>query len=809
MSYKLGSLFDGSGGFPLAGALCGIEPIWASEVEPYPIAVTKTRFPNMKHLGDISKVNGAEIEPVDIITFGSPCQDLSVAGKRAGLKHEDNGDDETTRSGLFMEAVRIIKEMREKTNGEYPRFAVWENVPGAFSSNKGEDFRIVLEELVKVAEPTAVMPDVPKFGWAYADSYCGNGWSLAYRVLDAQYWGVPQRRRRIYLVADFRGQRAREILFEREGLRGYFAEGRTPWKETPSDAERSLGANDREGEIPYTLKIRSGVSVDSYGKAAGKGALIQKNLSATLGVSQDQYLFQPTGADPYNGDLTGDKSATLGVNCGLSTGRNAVAYGISSYESNAMKSSNPNSGVYEADTSRTLDLNGGNPACNQGGIAVVEPIAVATQQGGAEITENGICPTITASAGMSGNNQPWICQGLDAYNQALTGDKTKTLNSAASDADHVPCVVVDSIGGQAEYAWEGDVAPCLKATHYKMPPCIVQSAGFCTEHSAKSRSIGYEEEVSPTLRAGVVPACIYSVENHPADSRVDIDDSGKVQCLTSRMGTGGGNVPMVMETVALEGNGQRPSHRGDGYAETDKSYTLNSTEVHGVAYSFDPGASRDVGVLFIEECGKTLTNGTCPGHHDGVVIATKQDENVLTASKASFFMNADENIASTLVATDYKDPQLVCYEDDEPIAIDRAYFNQGKNALYDPQTYEDGTTPTLVARGPSAVAVRYIVRRLTPTECARLQGFADRWGDIDEKTEFSDEEYRFWLEVRKTYDAINGKAEKDYNKKQILTWYNKLHTDSAEYKMWGNGIALPTALYVIQGIADVMKGETK
>ena len=271
-TYKLGSLFDGSGGFPLAGFLCGIEPIWASEVEPYPIAVTKTRFPYMKHLGDISKINGAEIEPVDIITFGSPCQDLSVAGKRAGLKHEDNGDDETTRSGLFIEAVRIIKEMREKTNGEYPKYCIWENVPGAFSSNGGQDFRIVLEELIKIVEPTAVMPEVPQFGWAYADSYCGNGWSLAYRVLDAQYWGVPQRRRRIYLVADFRGERAREILFEREGLRGYFAEGRTPWQTTPSDAERSVGADDREGEVPYTLKIRSGVSVDSYGKAAGKGA---------------------------------------------------------------------------------------------------------------------------------------------------------------------------------------------------------------------------------------------------------------------------------------------------------------------------------------------------------------------------------------------------------------------------------------------------------------------------------------------------------------------------------------------------------
>ena len=215
INMKLGSLFDGSGGFPLAGSLCGIEPVWASEVEPYPIAVTRSRFPNMKHLGSVTDINGGDIEPVDIITFGSPCQDLSVAGKRAGLKHEANGDDETTRSGLFMEAVRIIKEMREATNGEYPTFAVWENVPGAFSSNKGEDFRTVLEELIKIVEPTAVMPAVPKNGWPYADSYCGDGWSLAYRVFDAQYWGVPQRRRRIYLVLDLRGQRAGKVSFER------------------------------------------------------------------------------------------------------------------------------------------------------------------------------------------------------------------------------------------------------------------------------------------------------------------------------------------------------------------------------------------------------------------------------------------------------------------------------------------------------------------------------------------------------------------------------------------------------------------
>lgn len=188
---KLMSLFDGSGGFPLAASLCGIEPVYAAEVEPYPIAVTNNRFPKMKHLGDVSKVKGGEIEPVDIITFGSPCQDMSIAGKRAGLKHADIGDEETTRSGLFLEAIRIIKEMRVKTNGIYPRFAVWENVPGAFSSNRGEDFRLVLEEFIKITEPNAVMPAVPQAGWAYADCISGDGWSIAYRVFDAQYWGVP------------------------------------------------------------------------------------------------------------------------------------------------------------------------------------------------------------------------------------------------------------------------------------------------------------------------------------------------------------------------------------------------------------------------------------------------------------------------------------------------------------------------------------------------------------------------------------------------------------------------------------------
>lgn len=225
---KLLSLFDGSGGFPLAASMCGIEPVAASEIEPYPIAVTRSRFPEMKHYGDVSKLHGYDIEPCDIVCGGSPCQDLSVAGKRAGL--------DGARSGLFMEMIRIIKEMRDATANEFPRWGVWENVPGAYSSNKGEDFRCVLEEFVRVCEPTAEVPSPDKGKWPYADIILGDGFSIAYRTFDAQYWGVAQRRRRIYLVADFRGECAGKVLFEREGLRGNFKESIEAWQGAPGYA---------------------------------------------------------------------------------------------------------------------------------------------------------------------------------------------------------------------------------------------------------------------------------------------------------------------------------------------------------------------------------------------------------------------------------------------------------------------------------------------------------------------------------------------------------------------------------------------
>lgn len=200
----------------------------------------------MKHLGDITLIDGSKIEPVDVITFGSPCQDLSIAGKRAGLAGQ--------RSGLFMEAVRIIKQMQEATNGEYPKYAVWENVPGAFSSNKGKDFLAVLEELIRIKEPAISLPEPPNSKWSKAGGGSGNGWSLAWRTMDAQYWGVPQRRLRISLVLDLTGGRAGEILFEPESLRGHFAPGITPGQAAPRTAENGSGTADRTDAIPINLQ---------------------------------------------------------------------------------------------------------------------------------------------------------------------------------------------------------------------------------------------------------------------------------------------------------------------------------------------------------------------------------------------------------------------------------------------------------------------------------------------------------------------------------------------------------------------------
>ena len=293
----------------------------------------------MVHLGDITKMSGYTIPPVDVVTFGSPCQDLSIAGKRAGMAGE--------RSGLFSEAVRIIREMRYATFGAYPKYAVWENVPGAFSSNKGEDFHAVLQSLCRVIDPDAVIPRPTDarggIKWPRAGAILADHYSLAWRTMDAQHWGVPQRRLRISLVLDLTGGRAGEILFEPESLRGHFAPGITPGQATAGTVENGAGTADRA----FTLKIRSGC------EGGGKGALVQTEKSATLSTLQDQTLFV---VEPPK------------------------AYSFDSLASNSMKSGNPHSGCREVEIAKTLDTSPPDPAKNQGGIAILDALPFDTTQ---------------------------------------------------------------------------------------------------------------------------------------------------------------------------------------------------------------------------------------------------------------------------------------------------------------------------------------------------------------------------------------------------------------------------------------------
>ncbi len=366
-SLKLGSLFDGSGGFPLGGLLCGITPVWAAEIEPFPIRVTTKRLPQMKHLGDVCAINGAEIEPVDIITFGSPCTDMSCAGKRAGLGGKQ--------SSLFYQAIRIIKEMRDATDGQYPRWICWENVVGAFSSNAGIDFKSVLDAVIGIVEPGAAVPMPAKNRWPYADVYMGDGWSVAYRTLDARYWGIPQRRKRIYLVADFGGRGAGQVLFESEGVSGYSAESFRAWQRAAGAASDCAGEagclclNDQGG---ICMDISTDVSGTLRAQMAGHPPCIL-DLRTEHSAQAVVTLYENHPQDSrYTGPLTA--APTISGNYG--TGGNNQPFVLRQpktydvrFTSEGTKNARQN--VYETEISHTIDTGGNAPDSNQGGVAVV------------------------------------------------------------------------------------------------------------------------------------------------------------------------------------------------------------------------------------------------------------------------------------------------------------------------------------------------------------------------------------------------------------------------------------------------------
>ena len=564
----LGSLFDGIGGFPLAGIKSGIRPVWASEIEPFPVRVTEKRLPDMKHYGDVSKLNGGDLEPVDIITFGSPCQDLSIAGKRNGL--------DGARSGLFREAIRIITEMRCKTNGRSPRWAVWENVPGALSSANGRDFREVLESLIRIKDPKADVPMPDSGKWLPAGEILGDNYSLSWRILDASKgWGVAQRRKRIFAVLDLDGQCAGSVLFESEGLSGY----------TP-------------------------------------------------------------------------------------------------------------------------------PRCE-------------TRQGTTRGAEEG--------AGKAG-----LC-----------------LNDQGGSRMDVTCEMTSTLRAEAHH-----------------PPCIMGASGFCTEHSADSRSIGYREEESPTLRAGVTPGV--AIEYNPTDSRIKVKEDGICQTLCSRMGTGGNNIPLVFGISADKSNAMLSDNPNSGIYEAATSRTL---DCNGGSPACNQG-------------GMMIVKPVCDGSFciQGSMIGRK-DENGPQGD------GINQDVSFTLNTID----RHAVY------AVTTGEFTAVGQEQTPPLMARDWKDPPVVGRP----CEEYLVRRLTPDECCRLQGYPDGWCKDLESEDPDEDEIRFWTDVFREWDAINGKPDRVRSRNAILKWLTAPNSDAAEYKAYGNSVAVPCVFFVLAGIVWAQNKEVK
>lgn len=593
---KLGSLFDGSGTAPLAATMYGIEPVWCSEIEPYPIAVTHERFPAMKHLGDISKIHGDEIEPVDILVGGSPCQDLSIAGKQKGLI-------EGNRSNLFFEMIRIIKEMRQSTNGEYPKYVIWENVPGAFSSNNGEDFLAVLQSFAQIADPDVHVPRPESGGaklrWKTSGSIVADSFSIAWRTMDAQYFGVPQRRRRIYLVASYSGisdgnhrneaighyhlGRAAEILFER----------------------KSMSGNPEPGE-----EARQGAADHVAGGAGGSGHV------ECLNPWDSQTIRQ---------------------------------YGI-----------------------------------------------------------NGVCPTLSSNCS-GGQNRQGICYKVSAF-----------------------------MGGQG----------------------------------SKAGGLGYAEEIAPTIKSVM---------------------------------SGGNTVPDVVYTI--QGNVAERNARQNGCGVSENiTPTLNSVDRHSVVYpeaamtltaehDSSPCVDRGQNVVAID-CRNLNANieisGTLQAKTNGGQSLNFQNPVVYDARG-----NGDGSTVPTLTGdhqnrvTDYT---AICIGNGQLHNISMAEQMNTLDCMHDQQAIITNGKPPR----------RYIVRRLTPLECCRLQGFPDGYADIALIDDMTDDQVSFWEHVRETYSILFGKKYKPFKDKDALVkWYNKLHTDSAEYKMWGNGMCYRNMAFILNSILEV------
>lgn len=616
----MGSLFSGSGGFELASAIFGIEPRWASEIEPLPMLITKKNFPDMPHHGDIRYMNGGKVEAVTVIAGGSPCQDMSVAGQRAGL--------DGSRSNLFHEQIRIIKEMREHDRkagrtGKYirPRFMVWENVPGAFSSNKGKDFQAVLQAIVSVTDDTAAVPLPPKGKWQSAGCIMGDTYSIAWRTLDAQYWGVPQRRKRIYLVADFGGDTAPKILFEREGLSRDFAESREAWQRAAGDIKEGTHKAGTENVECYDISDRRRVADKS-------------EVSPTLTTK-------------------------------MGTGGNNVPIVLENHPQDCRVT----------------------------------------------ISEDGVIPTLTGKMGTGGGNVPMImneARSVDLRNQRLGDDKAETLHGCGHGSS---------------------VATVIEPTAFH----ITQD---------------------PTAFEGKSP-CL--TQGNPKTGQATI----------------GVAIPIADKATRYKGGGDTRNNDGSanglGVGEPGApANTLTAADRHAVACAidraaFNQGMNAQYNISIQEEIAQTLV-AKGPGG-----VAHPQDEtDAHCYAMQAFGQYKESEIASAIKARDFKDSTDLVVE------------------------------------------MEYIIRRLTPLECCRLQGFPDDWTEDIAITEPKASVIREWMIAWAEWWRLIGKDEGiqlPKNAKQVERWLADPASDSGLYKMWGNGIALPCAMFVMEGIAEVLKEE--
>lgn len=650
----LGSLFDGIGGFPYAASFFGIEALWASEILPGAISVTRRHLPRMEHVGDITQLHGGKLPPVDIITFGSPCQDLSVAGKRQGLTGE--------RSGLFQDAVRIINEMREATNGKYPTWAVWENVPGALSSNRGLDFRAVLEAFTEAEIP------FPRSGrWTNAGMVRGGRADLAWCVYNAQHFGTAQRRRRIFLVCDFGGKRAGEILFIPKSLQGYFAAGGTPRQGPAAYASRGADgavpdANDRNCLTPWdTQQSRiftdDGASPTLAGADGGGGRnpgglVYTAGFCAGAGAKAKGIGFEDECAPTLKGGACGFQMPT--VLCAAFMGDSSPSsYGIEYSEETSPTLKPRLSGtpcLCEPKLARTLTARGDSSPCADRGANIVavpatDILCAATGQPNAEMLKN-LSATLTCY-----HEQPIIC-GAVGVHQNQSGD-VNTSDTAYS------------------------LATTGNATSRNAP--LVAHPVMCAATTQANAEIC--EELCPTI--------------------------------TEAAGKSGDNKPYIVHpdvsgTLCASGAGlSRPAGMA---SETDLC----------VAYCLQRNALR--------RSESEGPNGD--GVNDNVSFTLASGERHAVAAVDCRNMRETEELSGTL------------------------------------QAKENGSY-SLNYQNP--VRMGYIVRRLTPTECERLQGYPDGW----------------------TAFGCDGKPV----------------SDTARYMMLGNSVAVPCVAYIMLGIAAAHRKE--